>query len=139
MSKAYDRAEIVSLWVEKAEHDLTNADHTLTLQTNCPYDNVCFHAQQCAEKYLKALLAHRGSKVPKIHDLTELLPLVRHCGEVDVDHRDAELLTPYAVESRYPSVCEPITRADADEAVGAAKRVRAAVRAVLPKEALDRP
>jgi HEPN domain-containing protein len=139
MSEAYDRAEIVRLWVEKAEHDITNANHTLTLQSNCPFDTVCFHAQQCAEKYLKALLAHLGSKVPRIHDLTELLPLVRNCGEVDIDHRDAELLTPCSVESRYPTVCEPITRADAEEAIVAARRVRAAVRAVLPRESLERP
>ena len=42
--------EIVSQWVEKAEHDLKNAEHTLTLQEDCPFDTVCYHAQQCAEK-----------------------------------------------------------------------------------------
>ncbi|MEK6409802.1 MAG: HEPN domain-containing protein [Acidobacteriota bacterium] len=37
-------------WVENAEHDLINAEYTLTLEKNCPLDTVCFHAQQCAEK-----------------------------------------------------------------------------------------
>ena len=43
-------------WVKKAESDLKTAEHTLTLKERCPFDTVCFHAQQCAEKYFKALL-----------------------------------------------------------------------------------
>lgn len=43
-------------WVAKAEHDLRNAEYVLTLTEACPTDTVCFHSQQCAEKYLKALL-----------------------------------------------------------------------------------
>lgn len=39
---------IVRDWVEKADNDLRNAEHTLTLRKDCPYDTVCFHAQQCA-------------------------------------------------------------------------------------------
>lgn len=49
-------------WVEKAESDLRNAEHTLEL--DCPLDTVCFHAQQCAEKYLKALLVSWGADFP---------------------------------------------------------------------------
>ena len=37
-------------WVEKAEHDLRNAECVLTLEKDCPADTVCFHSQQCAEK-----------------------------------------------------------------------------------------
>jgi HEPN domain-containing protein len=40
---------------------------------DCPFDTVCFHAQQCAEKYLKALLLQAGSEPPKTHDLRLLL------------------------------------------------------------------
>ena len=46
-------------WIKKAESDLKTAEHTLTLKENCPFDTVCFHAQQCAEKYLKALLVYK--------------------------------------------------------------------------------
>ena len=53
----------VRQWIEKAEGDLRNAEHTLTLEQDCPLDTVCFHAQQCAEKYLKALRESDG-KVP---------------------------------------------------------------------------
>ena len=38
---------VVRQWVQKAEHDLKNAEHTLTLEDDCPFDTVCFHAQQC--------------------------------------------------------------------------------------------
>ena len=53
----------VSQWVEKAEHDLTTAEHTLTLLKDCPFDTVCFHAQQCAEKYLKGFLVSRSTDI----------------------------------------------------------------------------
>ncbi len=76
MSEQPEDAKAVHEWVQKAENDLLNADHTLLLGDNCPYDTVCFHAQQCAEKYLKALLAFRGIPFPKIHDLVELLLLL---------------------------------------------------------------
>ena len=47
---------VVAEWVLKAEDDLKNAVHTLKLGRTGPIDTVCFHAQQCAEKYLKAYL-----------------------------------------------------------------------------------
>ncbi len=43
-------------WVLRARNDLKAAEYLLTLADGCPFDAVCFHAQQCAEKYLKALL-----------------------------------------------------------------------------------
>ena len=57
MTELPETLSLVRQWVEKAEEDLCVAEHTLTLDENCPYGTVCFHAQQCAEKYLKALLA----------------------------------------------------------------------------------
>jgi HEPN domain-containing protein len=42
----------------------------------CPTDTVAFHPQQCAEKYLKAYLAYRGTEFPGIHDIGELIALV---------------------------------------------------------------
>jgi HEPN domain len=52
--------ELVDQWIVKAEHDLTTARHTLTLKEECPFHTICFHSQQCAEKYLKALLIFHG-------------------------------------------------------------------------------
>ena len=60
---------IVSEWVRKAENDLISAKHLLTLRENQPTDSICFHAQQCAEKYLKALLTFQGIDFTKTHDI----------------------------------------------------------------------
>jgi HEPN domain-containing protein len=60
---------IVRGWVEKAESDLKNARIVLGAGEECPADTVAFHAQQCAEKYLKALLVFEGIDFPKTHDL----------------------------------------------------------------------
>jgi len=47
---------LAKLWIKKAENDLVAAEHLLTARPHTPYDTICFHAQQCAEKYLKAFL-----------------------------------------------------------------------------------
>ena len=73
MSARPEVLEAARQWVTKAEEDLTNAVHTLSLQEDCPFATVCFHAQQTAEKHLKALLTLHSVPFPKTHDLTELL------------------------------------------------------------------
>ena len=55
MTGGTETLHIVRQWVEKAEEDLINARHTLSLQEHCPFSTVCFHAQQVAEKYLSAI------------------------------------------------------------------------------------
>ena len=66
-------------------------------------DAICFHAQQCAEKYLKAYLVFNNKEIRKTHDIAEL---VKMCSEVDPDFNklnqiDIISLTDYAVEVRY--------------------------------------
>jgi len=56
------RIDLVKLWIRKAENDLVAAEHLLTVRPHTPYDTICFHAQQCAEKYLKAFLVFHGIK-----------------------------------------------------------------------------
>jgi HEPN domain-containing protein len=51
MTGGTETLHIVRQWVEKAEEDLINARHTLTLREHCPFSTVCFHAQQVVEKY----------------------------------------------------------------------------------------
>jgi HEPN domain-containing protein len=53
---------VVREWVEKAENDIETAALVLRAGSRCPVDTVCFHAQQCVEKYLKALLAGRTGR-----------------------------------------------------------------------------
>jgi len=46
----------VKKWIDYAEEDLRLAKHSLTLESNYPSRLTAYHAQQCAEKYLKEFL-----------------------------------------------------------------------------------
>lgn len=63
-------------WIEKAEDDLRAASW-LMQAPKVTFDAVGFHAQQCAEKYIKAVLHDRTIAFPKTHDLLDLLDLLR--------------------------------------------------------------
>jgi HEPN domain-containing protein len=63
-------------WVEKAENDFANAVNTLKMEKRCPTDTVCFHAQQCVEKYLKAVLVWNRIEFAKTHNISELVALI---------------------------------------------------------------
>ena len=60
-------------WIEKAEGDLRTARREFSVSDEPNYDAACFHAQQCAEKYLKARMIEVGVTFPRIHDLEALL------------------------------------------------------------------
>jgi len=110
-------------WIQKAESDILVAEKLLRVRKLPANDAICFHAQQCAEKYLKALLQEHGKHIPKLHDLGELLNLV-----VSFDPAcqfllaDLETLNDYAVDFRYPGAFA--TREEARAAVKAAQVVR---------------
>lgn len=95
-----------------------------------------FHAQQAAEKSLKAFLTWHDIPFRKTHDLRELFDL---CVSVDSSFetlRDpSEGLTPYAWRFRYPGGTEEPTRQEAHEALAIAQEVHNAVLARLPEEA----
>lgn len=67
---------ILREWVDKAENDLTAAGQILKPGKAAPMDTICFHVQQCVEKYLKAVLVHRGIPVPKTHNIQALKKMV---------------------------------------------------------------
>ena len=121
-------------WVAKAEHDLLNIENNL-VAVRVPWDTICFHAQQAAEKLLKAFLVYHGQAAPHIHDLVALL---RACAQIDESLGDLQAdcagLTDYAVVSRYPTdeVYEPGEDAGR-AAAAAARRVHLAVLARLPQ------
>jgi HEPN domain-containing protein len=123
--------EVAGEWVIKAEHDLTTAVHTLKLGADCPTDTVCFHAQQCVEKYLKALLVVAGMDFPKTHDTEALLALLPIKARPMIAYDDQARLTLYAIASRYPGAPD-ISYAEARAAVALARQVRAEVRRRLP-------
>jgi HEPN domain-containing protein len=122
---------VVREWLAKAENDLLTATHTLKLGRRCPTDTVCFHAQQCAEKYLKALMVHRAIDFPKTHDLEALVARLRSGPKPALSPDELARLKRYATVSRYPGA-EAISLSEARRAVAAARRIRKAVRALLP-------
>jgi len=137
MSDRDKAVAVVREWAEKAENDLKNAAHTLKMGSDCPTDTVCFHAQQCAEKYVKALLVWRGVDFPKTHDLGALVGLLNRRDRPTLDIGEQRKLTRYAMVARYPG-WGPISIAEARRAVALARRVRRELRRVLPKDALKR-
>src|SRR5215813_10072203 len=88
-------------WVRKAEADYRGAQR-LAGQTPPLHDLVCFHCQQCAEKYLKALLEELGITVVKTHALDQLLTILRpHHPSLQPLRRGLLFLKRFAVDIRY--------------------------------------
>jgi len=67
-------------WVEKAEGDLETSLRELRARKQPNYDAACFHAQQVAEKYLKAWLQENSLPMPRTHNLIELILLCLEVG-----------------------------------------------------------
>jgi len=118
---------LIKEWVEKAEGDFQTANRELRVRKAPNYDAVCFHCQQCVEKYMKAYLQDRGQRFPRLHDLIELLELcLPHDRTFELQRGIFEDLTKYAVQFRYPG--EQATKADASTAIKAMKDVRIFIR-----------
>ena len=118
-----EEIDIARQWVAKAQNDLLNADNNLR-SAKIPYDTVCFHCQQAAEKLLKAYLAGMGESPPITHDLMRLLERILPSNPEAEELRDSlALLLPYAVEIRYPDDWFMPTAEDTQEAREAAESV----------------
>lgn len=125
--------DVVRGWIAKAEADLANAEIVLRAGPTAPLDTVAYHAQQCAEKYLKALICSRGDDVPRIHDVEALLTRIDLWEHVDLTVEESRLLTDYATLTRGSGDYESVSDDEAAHAVELAGRVRSAVRGVLPE------
>jgi HEPN domain-containing protein len=115
-------------WVQKAENDFLAAK-TIAGASPQLHEAICFHCQQCAEKYLKALLQESGDPVPRTHELVALLSLVAPHYKVRGVMRGLKFLTDFAVEIRYPPV--RATKRQASAALRWAEKVRDACRKLL--------
>lgn len=112
-------------WVEQAEHDYHAAMQLLhSDDPEKPFYVICFHAQQCAEKYLKALCIFGRKPVPRSHDLLELLPLLPDAIRLSLSPEELAELNPFAVEVRYPGVSENVTREEALRAIDICGKIR---------------
>ncbi len=95
----------------------------------------CFHAQQAVEKALKAVLLAKQADFPFAHDLDVLLSLVEEAGlDVPESVTTVGLLTPYAVQTRYPGEWEEISAEELVEAAHVAAEVLAWARALVVAE-----
>jgi HEPN domain-containing protein len=127
--------KLTAEWVRKAEED-----YQVAVQThrgpNRFHNTVCFHCQQAAEKYLKAILEENGLKIPKIHDLDKLckmlLPSYQSLGPL---RRGLIFLKRFAVEIRY--VGENATKRDAVAALRWTGKVRSEARGLLGLPSLE--
>jgi len=117
-------------WVDKAEGDFVTARRELRARKAPNYDAACFHAQQCAEKYLKARLQEEGIAFSRTHDLASLLDLLLTLEPSwAVMRSDLDRLTSYAVEFRYPGTSAD--KAMARSALAVRRDVRHRVRVSL--------
>ena len=117
-------------WVSKAEGDLSTAERELRARKKPNYDAACFHAQQCAEKYLKAILQEKGITFGKTHNLVALLDqALAAVSSLELLRPDLQRLNLYAVQFRYPGECAD--KGTAREAVAVSSIVRETLRTAL--------
>ncbi len=127
-------------WLAKAASDLTAARRLVAARES--YDAACFHAQQTAEKALKAILAIADAPIPRTHNLEDLhaqcLSLSLPDLSRDLVALDVSELTPFAVELRYDIEFWP-ERSVAEQAVGLAATVYEAASALISGRTSVRP
>jgi len=118
-------------WIFKAENDLKSARKLMEGDTPIP-DTAIYHAQQCAEKALKAYLSFKLQPVQRTHDVEYLVELC-----IGLDERFTELsshariLTPYGAAFRYPDIVLEPEKEDVFEAIDKAAKVLAFVKKII--------
>jgi HEPN domain-containing protein len=108
-------------WLSRARSDLILAK---AAGVGIYLEDLCFHAQQAAEKAVKALLIRQRVDFPYVHDLAELLTLLERT-ELSLPEsiRQSAKLTRFAVFTRYPGIASPISEEEYQEAVNLAEEV----------------
>jgi HEPN domain-containing protein len=130
----------VKQWLIHGDEDLRLAVHATTLQgEEPPYRLIAYHAQQCAEKYLKAFLVYCVVDFPYTHNISILLELCGEHADWPVELQDSEQLTLYSITTRYPGEDEQVSEAEAKQAIELAQQVRTRVRTALTQLGLDLP
>jgi len=102
-------------WVNRARSNLLQAQ---ARQEGVYLEDLCFLAQQAAEKAIKAVLIHLGVEFPYTHDLTSLIALAVGAGlSVSEAVAQAARITRFAVLARYPGLAEPVTEEEYERAI----------------------
>ncbi len=120
-------AERAKEWLRFAQDDLRSAEVLLKEEI---FNEVCFHAQQCAEKGIKAFLVLQDQVVPKTHRLIDLLEeAIKLDPKLEAMRKDCIILDQYYIPTRYPDAVigsKPSglpSRQDAQEAFQIAKSI----------------
>jgi len=120
-------------WVAKAEGDFRTARRESQTADEPNYDAACFHAQQCVEKLIKAVLIHHEVAPPRIHNLERLHELLlKVCPVVVLDVEGLRLLTNVGMATRYPG--EEADRDDAAQAMAVCTRLREALLKLIDED-----
>lgn len=97
-------------WVDRAEEDYVLAQSAIRRKAPLIY-GATFHAQQCVEKYLKAILVSAQQVFPKTHDLVALGDLCTRVGMIlPVEMDVLEKLNAFSVLARYPAIVRRLRR-----------------------------
>ena len=121
------RRELVLQWLDKAASDFDAAEQ-LCLQGDRFREIIAFLCQQAVEKYLKAFLVRHQIEFPKTHDIAKLLDRVATVNANMAESlRDADVLTPFGVDVRYPSDAPELLPGGETEVIDMARRVRDSV------------
>ena len=108
-------------WLNRARSNLALAKNRVP---DAYLEDLCFEAQQAAEKAIKALLIRSEVDFPYVHDLARLLSVLEEAGEPIPDIvRKAGELTPYALIMRYPGPARPVTQEEYEDAVKTSEAV----------------
>lgn len=124
--------KIVKEWIEKADSDFQFAERNLV--ENGFYEQICFHFQQAAEKFLKAYIVANELEFKKVHDLGELVQICqRKNSGFKFLEKEAKFLTDFYLEPRYPEEIPQIsyTKSIANKAQKAAGKIQKFVKAIL--------
>lgn len=131
------KLEFTREWVRKAEGDFKAAGHLLKGGEDYLF-GTAFHAQQAAEKYLKAFLVWHQIEFPKTHDIGKLIALAAEVvPDLPTTLEEAKTLTPFGVDFRYPGDYPEVTSKDAETALAIASRIRDEIRDRLPNHSLE--
>jgi len=108
-------------WLNRARSCLIRAG---LVHPDVYLEDLCFDAQQAAEKSLKAVLLFAGSGFRRMHDIAELISQIERAGvDVPSEVKLSARLNDYAVEARYPGPAEPVTPDEHLDALDLANRV----------------
>jgi HEPN domain-containing protein len=110
-------------WLNRAKSNLARA-RDVPNNPEIYMEDLCFDAQQAAEKAIKAVMLHLDIDFPYVHNLTKLLTLVKQAGQdISPSLERVANLSSYAVETRYPSFSEPVTQQEYEESVLLAEQI----------------